>query len=351
MGATVTTGKLAAALVSGRGTIIYVLFEESYEKNCHPHTPDWCCIAIGEYADVMHRVFGSASSCQGGMLQSRQGNIKPENYIEDWRRKLANPVRMNDVSIRLRVGDQFDSPVLQRHLEQVKIACHKTNRADLYEDIESGTATVSLYEDIELILAIYGYNKGFTQPWRVLSYGSASSTLEPGLAPQPTYGALLPLDAAVYRIDQNYLLRRYGDLPWGNCDWAYAVIGDFIRSIAYAREMQCSGSSKKLIAEFRNLCDAAKDLPPDTVITVTRKTEDSKEWHLESADKLAEQLGLSNQSDKYVFTFDKADSPDAVRSLCYLHDSQVEWKVLPTPGYVSADSRQTGSETLQPMLL
>jgi hypothetical protein len=92
MGATVVTSKTVAAFRNPKnGDVIYVLFEQSYEKNCYPHTPSWDCRAIGTFEQVFRRVFMSGSSCEGGSLQVRGGNTKPETYIKGWRICFSEP--------------------------------------------------------------------------------------------------------------------------------------------------------------------------------------------------------------------------------------------------------------------
>ena len=78
MGATVTTGKCAAAFHSSNGELLYILFERSYEKNCYPHIDHWSAFAFGTREEVLRRAFVGASDCCGGALQSRSGEIKPE---------------------------------------------------------------------------------------------------------------------------------------------------------------------------------------------------------------------------------------------------------------------------------
>lgn len=81
MGSTVTTGKLAAAFKSTDDTVTFVLFEETYSKNCYPRTPKWCCWSIGNIGHVMKAIFSAASSCEGGMLQGSGGRyITPDVY-------------------------------------------------------------------------------------------------------------------------------------------------------------------------------------------------------------------------------------------------------------------------------
>jgi len=59
MGATVTTGKRAAAFTAPSGQNIYVLFEQTYEKNCTPHSPHWNCILFG---DISAQLWSASSA-------------------------------------------------------------------------------------------------------------------------------------------------------------------------------------------------------------------------------------------------------------------------------------------------
>ena len=106
MGATVTTGKLAAAFQAPSGQNIYILFEETYEKNCTPHNPHWSCILFGDLSAAVERIFGHASACEGGMLQGRGGSITPEGYIRGWLKELASPVVFPKETVALKIGKQ-----------------------------------------------------------------------------------------------------------------------------------------------------------------------------------------------------------------------------------------------------
>ncbi len=97
MGATVTVGKKVAAFKANNGKVGYVLFEETYEKNCYPHTPHWSCVGLGYLDDVMTRIFARASSCEGGSLQGRGGYITPEGYISGWLNELAEPLMATQI--------------------------------------------------------------------------------------------------------------------------------------------------------------------------------------------------------------------------------------------------------------
>ena len=106
MGATVTCRKLAAAFACADG-VFYALFEQTYEKNCYPHTPGWSCVHFGNIDHALRTIFRHASSCEGGMLQSRSGCITPEGYIAGWMKEMASPMRMPDCRIDLHVSDSI----------------------------------------------------------------------------------------------------------------------------------------------------------------------------------------------------------------------------------------------------
>ena len=77
MGSTVTTGRLAAAIRAQSGATIYCLYEQTYEKNCFPHTPRWSAIYIGHSRGALRNVFGYASMSQGRTLKNRSCRMTP----------------------------------------------------------------------------------------------------------------------------------------------------------------------------------------------------------------------------------------------------------------------------------
>ena len=111
MGATITTGKRAAAFRTNAGDVRYVLYEQTYCKNTYPHTPRWECGAIGSVEQVLRYVFRGAADCEGGMLRSQSGPLTPEGYIAGWLVELAAPRRIVDREIPLEVEDVVFNPV------------------------------------------------------------------------------------------------------------------------------------------------------------------------------------------------------------------------------------------------
>ncbi|AXW10006.1 hypothetical protein CJO90_05710 [Ralstonia solanacearum] len=101
MGATVLVDLKTAALRRPDGSIIYFLFENTYEKNLYPHEPRWSCVAIGSYEQVLLRIFQGAAACEGGSLQGRGCGLLPETFILRWQRALRAPLTMPDVTVRV----------------------------------------------------------------------------------------------------------------------------------------------------------------------------------------------------------------------------------------------------------
>lgn len=121
MGSAVSTGKLIGAFRRNDGQPCYVMFEQTYEKNCHPHTPSWSARAIGGVETMLQAFFASAASCEGGMLQGPGGRIiTPESYLAGWLKEMANPVSMRDLWFGLKVSDSWSATLTQKHLTTLK---------------------------------------------------------------------------------------------------------------------------------------------------------------------------------------------------------------------------------------
>ena len=154
MGSTVTTGRTAAAFKAPGGAIIYCLYEQTYEKNCTPHTPHWSAIHIGGITGALAKIFNYASSCEGGMLQNRTGRMTPEGYLRRWMAELQSPIRMTrDHSISLYVkDDSIYAPLSHETLPAVAATLAAAGLQDAATRLRDGEpATLSLFEHGELV--------------------------------------------------------------------------------------------------------------------------------------------------------------------------------------------------------
>lgn len=335
MGYTVTTGKQAAAFARENGDIVYVLFEKTHESNVFPQTPNWCAIAIGNYDDVMLRIFRHATACEGGMLKgSGNRDIKPENYISAWQRELANPVLMDDFTINLSTGG-WASPLDREKLEEVFAVLQQIGRNDLVDAIrENGKVDIELYRDVEVVLALYGTNK-LLSPWRILKHAEWRTMNRPELAPTGRIARIADFNPPkvcvmankVGQFDNNVIV-RLGDGQAKSWGWPYAAVGEYMLTVVYQCEMQRMGCHKRLIAEFREACHNAPAIPDDTKLSLYRDAEGVSKWNSEVFDKLVEKLGGAQGSTEFETTLGKVKAvEDGMRDLDYMNPNQVVWHI------------------------
>lgn len=269
MGATVTTGKLAAAFKAASG-IVYVLFEETYEKNCHPHTPDWSCVCIGTLAGVMARIFSYASSCEGGSLQNRNGHITPEGYIAGWLKELANPVEMPDWKITLSVGEGFCSPIPPSKLEAVTSALAALGRSSLSADLAAGKRVpLTLHAEVDIFLALYGREGEIgLSPWRVISSTPLRQPRNQSLGYNPTPAKKIEITTpATMKIDgDNRLLQRENG-TWYCAGWEYSIVGRYIQGL-WETELAEPGSYRARIKAYREAIENGQKIPDNTKVVV-----------------------------------------------------------------------------------
>jgi len=292
MSSTILSGKASAAFKREDGSIVYFLFEKTHESNVFPQKPNWSCIAIGNFKEVMYKVFHHSTACEGGCLVGTGRRlIKPENYISDWRRKLTEPVQIGDCKIRLTVGNSYLCHIDMHNINKVEDALKNIGREDFFETIKTGNASVSLHQDIEIILALYGVGQVFP-PWRIVEHYMTWCNPQPEYAPMSSAGKVNNVNLHVYQVDDYTLLYRNDDSkPW-KFEYSYQIINKFICDYAYENEMQQTGSSKRMIADYRNLCLSAPKLPKETKFTVTRITDGDKTYDRDCVDQLAQELGL-----------------------------------------------------------
>ena len=335
MGYTVSTGKLAAAFVRGDGEIVYVLFEKTHESNVYPQTPHWGCIAIGTYAEVMLRVFRHATSCEGGMLKgSGNRDIKPENYIAGWRHELAEPVLMDDVNISLQVGS-WCSPIDTEKLDEVIVVLRQIGRNDLADTLRNnGRADISLYRDVDAVLALYGVDKLFS-PWRVLEHTSVMSMRRPELGAVARVEDIQPPMVRVLTAScghRNELIVQLDNGLWQQWGADYSALGEYLLKVAYPYEMKQTGCHKRLIAEFRDACTTALTVPDDTKLKLFREAEGASNWNRENFDKLAVKLVGAAGTTELDCTFGELKAVEnGTYDLTFLLKSQVVWDVQSTP--------------------
>jgi len=335
MGATVVTGKAVAAFPHPiTGEVIYVVYEETFEKNCYPHTPSWGPRAIGTFEQVMKVIFGSAAACEGGMLQTRSGNTKPELYLKSWRLSFNEPFRMADQEIKLKLGgESLYASIPTNHIETALAALERIGRQDIAEALKAGeTVTVSLLKETDVVTTLYGVGTGLSL-WKVIRGKWGCLYADENLAPPIAKRNVAMPNVVAYAVDKENVVVSMDGGPLKHMGWRYSAVGQYTREVAYPIEMQSSFSAYRLIREFRDMCDSAPELPDDTIITVTpANTEHS--YYMGSAKNLAVKLGIfasvEDVPETYETTFGVVRELQEEYLLSTLEEGQLGWTMAPS---------------------
>jgi hypothetical protein len=354
MSSTILTGKRAAAFEKADGQWIYALFERGYESNVYPHQDAWSAVALGSYADVMRRIFGRATSCEGGMLRSKAGSIKPENYIASWQRELARPFTLANRRIELSRSQSFYATVPETQFADVHASLVRAGFEARAEELAAGNLNVFLHADIEILLSIFG-NDGPLGVWRILKeYDSGTVQIDVPI-PKASKQAMERMpEVRCHAIDDENRLVAIGSAPWRHAGWQYNAVGSFVTEVAYSIEMETPGFAEKAIPAFRDAIRGATSLAATTRITVTRSPEGADEWRVRRADEVAQRLGIVSDGecapDTYTFAFgdlcQRADADRLLFGLGGFSDAQLHWEILgplagtwPDPRYFDVESQ------------
>ncbi len=302
MGATVTTGKLAAVYEENDGTPMYVLFEETYEKNVHPHVPRWETIAIGSISVVLPRVFRYAAATVGGMLQGRSGRISPTAYIKGWMEALAHPkafpgkgrVAIVDITPEALEGaERIGARTLLARMKEAQASAAKVINLDFCGD-------APLLVDAAMVMPPWRIAPGYACP----EHGPQA---EEHLAWRPGRSRDVPDigNPGVYRFANPAYVNRTGKPDDSDCIVVRAADGalrsgkkvwsfleDFVAQygpIEYKHPGQFASSYRKLKTQL----DALPKVPESTRLRVDHKALDLEEnrWYREICARADQFLG------------------------------------------------------------
>ena len=258
MGATVTTRKKVFAKEVG-GQVFYWLVEWTYEKNCYPHVAHESCVAFGRAEKVFPRMFGMASNCEGGMLQSPSGRISPEGYIRDWLKKMSNPEVVVDKEVVLSVGQGWSTPIKDDQLADVALYLRSNGLADHATVLNDSRKALFSFNVLEEMLALEYFANNVCSPWKIFhNLCTNSDVFDASLGYVPGgegTSSLLPAEVPKgMKVDnENYvLLSEDGKLRLHG--WAYSIIGKFIQNEP-ARAGFNPMNSLKRIKQYRMLLD------------------------------------------------------------------------------------------------
>lgn len=341
MSSTIVTNRLAAVFdhPHNRGDRIWVLFEETYESNVYPHTPRWCARSIGRIQGTMQMIFGDAAYCEGGMLRDRRGSISPETYIRRWYRALRHPVEMPPRDIRIRreeLRTRFrmpDDPTDDQRWEDFSERMRVLGREDIPLALDGGTEVIlSLHEDIELVLAIYGSSpdrSALLAPWKAFGGEWApvhSPKSEVGYYP-PGGQIPSPEIPRAYRINLDALVMPE-EGKWRGAGWDYSAVGSYVRGL-WETELRAPGSFEVLIPPFREAIRAAALLPNGSEAVVDlmscRRPEDVREIVALTGGRIEQDPKSGKERARLPWSI------EASLQLAYLPREATEWHVPEVP--------------------
>ncbi len=326
MGATVTTGRCASAFRAATGAVVYVLFEETYEKNCYPHTPSWSCIGFGEIQDVLRRVFAIAGDCEGGMLQNRSGRITPEGYLRSWMQTLSAPAEQMNFGIGLRFGSGRYGTFSDEERDAVLSTLTSIGRTDIAATLLAGNeAALRLHEDIPALLALHK-DLGISA-WRLLSSASPRrEEFNAALGYNPKAARTFPVSVpAALRVGEHDRLLQHPDGSWYCAGWAYSIIGNFISEL-WQEEWNYPGSFKKRITAYRDAVEHAPRVPLDqlkVVLDLAISVEDKY------AQRSIDEVQRANPVTATETGFEVIPTEENLYRLAHLPGSNTRWVVSP----------------------
>lgn len=328
MGATISINKAVAGFTRSSGEIVYITFEGTCSKRDDPRTPRWNARAIGSYDDVMQIVFSSAAATEGGSLQTRSGCTSPEAYIQKWRNEFKAPVPMPDIQIKLKLGGtSMYSTIEDVEVDEALAVLAKHGRNDLVDALRAGPVTLSLHDDVDIIIALYGVNAKLSL-WKILNGGPPHGTGASWLAPAKRNAPVMAPTVDAYRVDEHNVLVRVGAAPYELMGWDYSAVGRYTRDVVLPLELRCDGAAKKMIAAFRDKLAVAPKLPDSATLIIAPAAGDHR-YYVENAETLASKLCIAVDTGAapatFKVTFGDVKAAGEERLLTTLQAAQVQW--------------------------
>ncbi|KAF0255674.1 hypothetical protein [Pseudomonas putida] len=288
MGSTVSTGKLIGAFEGSAGKPVYVMFEQSYDKNSYPRTPKWRARMIGDAAAVLKNIFLCAASCEGGMLQGAGGRyVTPEAHIASWLKELSNPVEMADQSFELAVGKYWEAAIPQDSYEKAKARLATIKADHIIEALEAGSVTVSLHGDSDALSAIYNGESIWASQIIKEDRAPVDGLRNPSLGYSPAKSKVQQIDTPRFTMihpDLGSYLIQGQDGAWRCENGGHSYIYDLVRDL-WQDEVREPGSYRARIKAYRAAIDSASMVPHQTTTIVVDMKAPLTEWQLESVNR------------------------------------------------------------------
>jgi len=360
MGATVTTGKRANAFLSNEGVPIFILEEETYEKNVHPHTPRWNVVAFGEYHDVLKRIFCYASATDGGMLQGKSGWISSVGYIQGWRNAIANArLDINHGDPRtydLYIGKSFYDPIEEGSQEKALKALADEGYQSIADRLLKGEKIgLHMKDDLNVLLALYGSKSNCLPSWSIFRNGypqfgsndpaSMSFDLQipqamckkPILPSVEFYdlrnkGDSYPNELRFVRIGDKLIKRHIS---------TYQYLSNFIERDLIDLEMQYPGCAEHFIRCYKQYEKSAGILPSSIELQILYKTVEGEKrtWVQEGRKKLAQAFNDGKEG-VYFITAQQVFKRDEENKAAGINGNLFYWLANLEQDDLTIDARQ-----------
>lgn len=329
MGSTVSTGKLIGAFRGQDGQPCYVMYEQTYEKNCYPHTPRWSARAIGGLETMMKGIFRAASACEGGMLQGAGGRyITPEGYIASWLKELANPVAMGNLSLTVKVESGWSAPLAVNELDEIKPTMAALGYETQAAALEAGEAVeLTLHGDSQLLSALYSGEK--RSAWRILEAYSVPVTgyrdESLGYAPQKAKSFVVEVPRCVRVSGHNEnILFQQPDGSWRCKGWAYSIIGDFVTQ-HWEAELREPGSYRSRIKALRDAIQAGPMMNLEAAKVIFDTSLPVEQYKRDSVDKLLGKVASTRHGTEVHFS--APTDYDTLYSVTALPEENTRWLI------------------------
>ena len=298
MGATVTVGKRVAAYRDAAGQPIYILSENTYEKNVYPHTPRWNVIGFGRLDAMLDRIFVYASYACGGLLQGRGGAIDPTTYVAGWLREMAAPHAFEKQETHLTLQENGMHGVLHtedaQETQETLVALRQAGYPAIAEELASGRrVTFSFKMDAGALAAI-----ATTCPaWRFVTVQQGDAPVVADLAHHPKKSASPPPETPFPYV---YQLGGPGGHPWLDQvvsrtsqglhieEGGYNLLQHFVASYG-PTERAYPGHFREAYKDFKARLEALPLLPNETILRVDPARAEGSWRH--AADQLAARIG------------------------------------------------------------
>lgn len=320
-----TCAKRAAAFAGADGTTTYVLFEQTYEKNVHPHRPGWHCLFIGHADAALERIFGRASSCEGGMLVSKRGWITPESYLTAWLKEMATPLRMPDREVRLWTGTTLYAPIppaLSGEIEALLAAYGLAGAADTIRT--TGFTSLRLHAHAAAINALHG--EQLIPAWRLIDDADipSSTDRDAALGLQPSGRRQHEAETPnVLSAGSDMRLLQRADGRWYCAGWSYRIVSAYVCD-AWKGGVEGLPRLRARIRAYRKAVEEAPPIPAGSRLLVTED-----EAMSEHEKRTCAILRDANTVTPTATGFEVSPTPEALFHLSCLGPARATW-VLPT---------------------